>query len=61
MSKAGKTKDNNWAMVVTQLVERSLQTPEIFGSNPIIVKVLNTKLKIEKTKILKKRLEMAHL
>ena len=60
MSKAGKTKDN-WAVFVAQLVERSLPTLEIFGSNPIIVKVLNTKLKIEKTKILKKRLEMAHL
>ena len=29
-----------WAVVVTQLVERSLPTPEVRGSNPIIGKLL---------------------
>ena len=42
-------------MVVAQLVERSLPTPEIRGSNPVVSKssLLSTVLKnsIEKTKI----------
>ena len=29
-----------WAVVVTQLVERSLPTPEVHGSNPVIGKLL---------------------
>ena len=48
-----------WAMVVAQLVKRSLPTSEIRGSNPVIGKILSTKLFtnciIEKTKIKKKR------
>ena len=46
------------AVVVAQLVERLLPTLEICGSNPIIGKILSTKLStnciIEKTKIKKK-------
>ena len=37
-------------MVVEQLVERSLLTPEICGSNPDIGKILSTNCTIEKTK-----------
>ena len=52
-------------MVVAQLVERTLPTPEICGSIPIIGRILSTKLStncsIEKTKIKNKRLGMAHL
>ena len=48
-------------MVVAQLVERSLPTPEIGGSNPDIGKVLSTNCTLEKTKIKKKRPGMAHL
>ena len=52
-------------VVVAQLVERSLPTPEIHGWNPIIGKVLFTKLStncfIEKAEIKKKRPGMAHL
>ena len=48
-------------MVVAQLVERSLPTPEIRGLNPDIGKILSTNCTIEKTKIKKKRLGMAHL
>ena len=43
------------------LVERSLPTPEIRGSNPDISKILSTNCKIEKTRIKKKRPGMAHL
>ena len=44
------------AMVVAQLVERSLLTPEICGSNPVISKFyLPITNCIEKTKITKKR------
>ena len=54
-----------WAVVVAQLIERSLLRPEIRGSNPVIGKILSTKLSanciIEKPKIKKKRLGMAHL
>ena len=49
------------AVVVAQLVERSLPTPEIRGSNQDIGKFLSTSCTIEKTKIKKKRLGMAHL
>ena len=48
-------------MVVAQLVELSLATPEIRGSNPDIEKFLFTNCTIEKTKIEKKRPGMAHL
>ena len=52
-------------MVVAQLVERSLLTPEIRGSNPVIGKILSTKSStnciIEKTKIVKTMSGMAHL
>ena len=33
-----------WAVVVAQLVEWSLPTPEVRSSNPIIGKILSTKL-----------------
>ena len=50
---------------MAQLVEQTLTTPEICGSNPIIGKMLSTKLStnclIEKTKIKNKRPGMAHL
>ena len=49
------------AVVVAQLVERSLPTPEILGSNPDIGKMLSTNCTIEKKKIKKKRPRMAHL
>ena len=49
------------AVVVAQLVERSLPTPEVRGSNPDIGKVLSTNCTLEKTKIKKKRPGMAHL
>ena len=48
-------------MVVAQLVERSLPIPEIRSSNPDIGKILSTNCTIEKAKIMKKRLGMAHL
>ena len=44
-------------MVVAQLVEQTLPTPEICSSNPDIDKILSTNCTIEKTKIKKKRLE----
>ena len=37
-----------WAVVVAQLVERLLLTPEIRSSNPEIVKNLSTNCTIEK-------------
>ena len=56
-----------WAVVVAQLVERSLPIPEVCGSNPVIGKNLfiywtfvYCQLCIEKTKIKKKRQGMAH-
>ena len=49
------------AKVVAQLVERLLQTPEICSSNPVIGENLSTNCIIEKTKIKKKWLGMAHL
>ena len=52
-------------LVVAQLVERSLLTPEIRGSNPVIGEILSTNLSAncitEKTKIKKKRPGMDHL
>ena len=49
------------AVVVAQLVERSLTTSEILSSNPVIGKILSTNCIIEKTKIKKKRQGMAYL
>ena len=43
------------------LVEQSLLTPVIRGSNPDIGKVLSTNCTLEKTKIKIKRPGMAHL
>ena len=57
-------KDGQW--FVAQLVERSLPTPEVRSSNPVIGKLLNrtfyqfTVICFEKTKIKKKRPGMAH-
>ena len=53
-------------MVVAQLVERSLPTSEIRGSNPDIGKIFYSRIstncnKIEKTKIKEKRPGIAHL
>ena len=55
-------------MVVAQLEEQSLPTPEVCGSNPVIRKLLYQTLNclptvncIEKTKINQKRPRMAHL
>ena len=51
-----------WAVVVAQLVERSLRIPEVQGSNPVSGKNLYwtfTVNCIEKTKIKKKRLGIA--
>ena len=47
-------------VVVAQLVEQLLPTPEIHGSNPDISKILSTNCTTEITKIKKKRLGMAH-
>ena len=47
--------------VVAQLVERLLLTPEICGSNLDDRKILSTNRIIEKTKMKKKRPEMANL
>ena len=58
-TKSGRRKV--WAVVVAQLVERSLPTPDVRGSNPDIGKVLSTNCTLEKTKIKKKRPGMAHL
>ena len=44
----------NGAVIVAQLVERSLPTPEIHGSNLDIGKILFANCTIEKTKIKKK-------
>ena len=32
-------RDTNWAVVVAQLVEQLLTTPEVRGSNPVICKI----------------------
>ena len=51
-------------VVLAQLVERSLQTPEVRGSNPVManfyIEHLFTENCKEKTKIKKKRPGMAH-
>ena len=47
----------SWAVVVAQLVERLLPTPEVRGSNPVIGKKLYWTFNVncfEKTKIKKK-------
>ena len=58
-------KESNRAVVVTQLVEWSLPTPEIRGWNPDISKMSSTNFiyncSIEKRIIKKKRLGMTHL
>ena len=56
----------HWAVVVSQLIERSLLTPEIHGPNPNIGnKIFRKQLSVnccpEKMKINKKRPGMAHL
>ena len=59
-----KSLDFIWAVVVAQLVEQSFVTPEAHISNPDIDKIFLTNLyikKIEKRKIKKKNLWMAHL
>ena len=38
--KVSKKKYLIWAVVATQLVERSLPIPEVYGSNPVIGKNL---------------------
>ena len=48
-------------VVMAQLEERSLPTPEIRGSIPDIGNFLSSNCTIEKTKIKKKRPGMAHL
>ena len=52
------------AVVVAQMVERSIPTPEVHGSNPVVGKLYITYTYtvncIEKTKIMKKRPGMAH-
>ena len=50
-----------WTVVVAQLVEWLLLTPEIGCSNPNIGKILSANYTIEKTNIKKKRPGMAHL
>ena len=63
--KAGEAKDYRAVVVVAQLAERSLQTPEVRGSIPVIGKNFFwtfTVSCIEKTKIKKrKRPGMTHL
>ena len=49
------------AVVVAQLVERSLTTPEIRGTNPDIGEILSTNSTIGKMEIKKKRPGMGHL
>ena len=51
----------SWAVFVAQMVERSLPTPEIRSSNPVISIILSSNCLIEKMKIKKKRPGMAHL
>ena len=59
-----KQESVSWAVVVAQLVERSLPTPEVRGSIPIgdiNIDQYSTNCNLEKTKIKKKRPGMAHL
>ena len=66
MLKEREKKENikiSCAVVVAQLVEQSLQTTEVRGSNPVISKLLHITLSVnckEKMKIKKKRWGMAH-
>ena len=55
------TQGDTRALVVAQLEERSLPTPEISGSNLVNSKTLSTNCTIEKMKVKKKRPRMAHL
>ena len=43
--------NDRWAVVVAQLAERSLPTPEIRRSNPVVGVVCQLYFNIEKTKI----------
>ena len=50
------------AVILTQLVERSLQTPEVWGSKPVMAKnyiehLLSPEMKFEKTKRKEKEAE----
>ena len=56
-----KSRQTKGALVVAQLVEQSVPTPEIRSSNPDISKILSTNCTIEKMKMKKKRPGMAHL
>ena len=59
----GGRKTNNpsrWAVVVAQLAERSLPTPEFRGLNPNIGKVLSTNCRFKKNSKDEKKLGMAH-
>ena len=40
---------------MAQLIERSLPTPEIHGSNPKVGKIISTNCSVEKTEIKKKK------
>ena len=53
--------ETTWAVVVAQLVDRLLPSPEVHGLNLVIGKILSTNSIIEKTKINKKRPGKAHL
>ena len=58
LQKLTDNKCSNRAVVVPQLVERSLPTPEVHGSNPVIGKKIHLMFSvncIEKTKIKKGR------
>ena len=62
-NKLRKVTFNLWAVVVAQLVEWLLPTPDVSGSNPVIGKNLFgifTVNCIEKTKIKKKRPGLPH-
>ena len=50
-----------WAVVVAQLVEQLLLTPEICVFNPNTGNILSANNTIEKTKIQKKKPGMPHL
>ena len=51
--------EQEWAVVVAQLVKRSLSTTEICRSNPVIGQILSTNCILVKTKIKKKSPGMA--
>ena len=58
---ADRFKVDQLAVVVAQLIERSLPTPEICGSNPNIGEISSTNCALEKTRIKKNRQGVAHL